>query len=283
MPTIEYSLFRANFIKSHQPSLFGPDSSSFNTELSSASLFLGALQERPSAETRNGRVWHIGNIRLFSEFSGYFAVGRTTKSTIEKFDETSRDFREEELETSPYTHCVFDAGLGIIGIARKTTLAPTVRGISTRIQQLLAATQTVANRNVSVEIAPIPDPEGFLRTIESAYRIFRFTATFRGPNPFDADEYFQKPLSVYLSAVNGKKGKAQVQGDDLDRAALQAVTRSTAATGNEASATLTKERAQKSITIHLKGDAVKRAYDEDEHNPEEVLEDLRELYRGVRN
>lgn len=280
MPTVEYSLFRANFIKAHQPSLFDAD---LESEAPTAQVFLAAIREKPSVELGNGSVWHLGNIQLFSGFSGYFAVGRTTKSTIEKFDETSRDFLEEELDASPYTHCVFDTQLGILGIARKTSLAPTVKGIASKIQLLLAATEAVTLRGIAVEVSPIPDPQGFLSAVESAYRVFRFAATFRGPNPFDADEYFQKPLSVYLAAVNGKKGKAQVQGDDLDRATLQAVTRSTAATGNEASATLAREQTQKAVTIHLRGDAVKRAYDEEQHDPKEVLEDLRKLYTQVRN
>lgn len=87
----------------------------------------------------------------------------------------------------------------------------------------------------------------------------------------------------YLSATNGSKGKAQVQGDDLNRGVLQEVTRSTAATGNEASARIIKSKSQKPITINLKGDPVKRRYDEEDHMPEVVLTDLTNLYHRVRN
>jgi hypothetical protein len=78
MASIEYSLFRAKFIKGSQPSLFQDD-------LSPKELFLRALQEKPSGELREGYIWHIGNIQLFTGDTGYFAIGRTTKSTIEKF------------------------------------------------------------------------------------------------------------------------------------------------------------------------------------------------------
>jgi hypothetical protein len=135
--------------------------------------------------------------------------------------------------------------------------------------------------NTYVNVAPIPDPNDFVSILESAYRVSRFTATFRGPNPFDADEHFQKPLSVYLAQANGTKGKAQIQGDDLNRGVLQSVARSTAATGNEASATIKRERGQRSTVVHLRGDAAKRRYDEDE-KPQAVLEDLQKLYRRVR-
>lgn len=276
MVSIEYSLFRARFIKPRQTSFL-------HTDLTPGNLFLQALEERPSGELRKDYIWHIGNIRYFSKTRGYFAVGRTTKSTIEKFDNQTGNFVEEELEESPYTHCVFDAHIGFIGIAKKASLTGSSKGVATRIEQLLSASRAISENNVSVEIAPIPDPEDFLRALDSAYRVTRFAATFRGPNPFDADEYFQKPLSVYVSAANGKKGKAQIQGDDLNREVLQQVTRSTAATGNEASARIMKSRSQKAITISLKGDPIKRRYDGDEHQPEAVLADLANLYHQVRS
>lgn len=276
MASIEYSLFRAKFVRPSQTSFF-------NLDLTPREYFLRALLERPSAELRKGYTWHIGNLRNFSETTGYFAIGRTTNSTIEKFDDQSGNFIEEILEESPYTHCVFDARIGFVGIAKKSSLAQTSKGIAARIEQLLAATRVISENAISVEIDPIPDPEGFLRALASAYKVTRFSATFRGPNPFDADEHFQKPLSVYLSAANGSKGKALVQGEDLNREVLQDVTRSTAATGNEASARIIKTKAQKPITISLKGDPVKRRYDEEDHVPEAVLTDLTNLYHRVRN
>lgn len=276
MASIEYSLFRAKFIKSKQSSIF-------DENLKTKDIFLNALTEKPSGELRKGNIWHIGNIEKFSADTGYFAIGRTTNSTIEKFDNSTGNFTEEALEESPYTHCVFDAEIGIIGIAKKTSLAPTAISIAERVENLLSQADVILNNNILVEIRPIPDPDGFLKSLISAYQVSSFTASFRGPNPFDADEHFQKPLSVYLSAAKGEKGKANIQGTDLDRKVLQDVTRSTAATGNEASARIKKNKAEKSIIISLKGNPVKRRYDEDEHQPKQVLVDLTNLYHRIRN
>lgn len=246
-------------------------------------IFLSAINDRPSAEIRRGYIWHVGNVQHFTESSGYFAIGRTTTSTIEKFDSSTGNFVVEELEESPYTHCVFDAQIGFVGIARKSSLAQTAKGVATRLEQLLSLSKSVADHNCSVEVAPIPDPEGFLRALHSAYRVTRFSATFHGPNPFDADEHFQKPLSVYLSSANGRKGRAQIQGEDLNREVLHAVTKSTASTGNEASARISKTKSQRPITINLKGDPLKRRYTEDEHEPRVVLADLTQVYHRVRS
>lgn len=276
MLKIEYHLFRVKFIKSHQELLF-------QGITAPERMLIAAISERPSVEAKAGYEWHIGNIREFSESTGYFAIGRTTSATIEKFDPDSGDFTEEELQESPYTHCVFDASIGFVGIAKKPNLSTSTRGIANRLEQLLSATNVVATSGVAVEVRPIPDPEGFLALIRSAFRVFRFSATFRGPNPFDADEHFQKPLSVYLSSANGTKGKATISGDDLDREVIGEVTRSTAATGNEASARIQKSRRQSPMTISLRGDPVKRSYNEDDHTPESALADLTAQYLKIRH
>lgn len=275
MSSIEYSLFRVKMVRPHQTSFLHDD-------LAPRDLLLRAILERPSGELRKGFHWHIGNVQMFGDFTGYFAAGRTTTSTVEKFDELSSNFVEEELEESPYTHCVFDASIGIIGIAKKLNLSATSKGIAARLEQLLSLARIVRNNDVLVEIRPIPDPEGFLKAIDRAFRVFSFSATFRGPNPFDADEHFQKPLSVYLSAADGTRGRTTISGDDLNREVLQEVTRSTAATGNEASARIQKSQRQKAITVNLRGDPVKRKYDEQNHQPTVVLADLTDQYRRVR-
>lgn len=276
MQTVEYSLFRVKFIKPAQKSLF-------NERVTPKELLIAAVMQKPSAELRAGYHWHIGNVQLFNDARGYFAIGRTTTSSIEKFDEASGNFIEEETEESPYTHCVFDASIGFIGIAKKPNLSQTTKGIANRLEELLSLTDGVIENHITVEVRPIPDPDGFLKAITEAYKVYSYTATFRGPNPFDADEHFQKPLAVYLSAANGQKGKATINGEDLNREVLAEVTRSTAATGNEASARVQKSRKQKAITVNLRGDPIKRRYDENEHHPEIVLNDLTNQYMKVRH
>ena len=276
MATIEYSLFRTKFIKPAQRSFLHEDHPA-------SDLFLMSINERPSAMLRPGFTWHVGNIREFDADTGYFAVGRTTTATIEKFDESTGNFIEEELATSPYTHCVYNAAIGFVGIAKKNALGGSAKAIAAILEKLLAGTKVILQNEVSVEIPPIPDPDGFIRAISNAYRVTKFAATFRGPNPFDADAHFQRPLSVYLAEANGTKGKAQIQGDDLNRTVIKEVARSTAATGNEASARITKARGQKALTVNLRGDPLKRRYDELDHQPETVLADLTNLYHHIRS
>lgn len=275
MQSVEYSLFRVKFIKPAQESLF-------NEKVTPKELLISAVLQKPSAELRAGYHWHIGNVQLYNDSRGYFAIGRTTVSSIEKFDEISGNFIEEETEESPYTHCVFDSSIGFIGIAKKTNLSQTTRGIANRLEELFSLADGIIENNITVEVRPIPDPDGFLKAIIGAYKVYSYTATFRGPNPFDADEHFQKPLAVYLSAANGYKGKATINGDDLNREVLAEVTRSTAATGNEASARVQKSKKQKATTVNLRGDPIKRRYDEKDHHPEIVLNDLTNQYMRVR-
>lgn len=275
MASIEYNLFRIKLIKSAQYALFSKD-------ITPKDIFLDVLKARPTIEVRKGSTWHIGNVRHFPDDLGYFAVGRTTKTTNEKYDETTGDFLEEDIDTSPYTHCVFNARLGFIGIGKKAKLSPTTRGIATKIAALFASADIVRLNDISVEVAAIPNPEGFISALGAAYRVSAFTATFTGPNPFDADELFQRPLSVYLSEANGTKGRTQISGEDLDREVIQAVSRSTASTGNEASARIMRTSFGKRTTINLKGDPVKRTFDE-EVEPQQIAEELTKVYGNIRH
>lgn len=276
MASIEYSLFRAKFIISQQKSLFYGD-------LKPANYMMRAIEAKPTFQPREGLRWHVGNLKKFDNFRGYFAFGRSSASSIAKFDEYSGNFIEEEQEESPFTHCVYDAEIGIIGIARKTELAPTTISIANRLGVTLSRVEIIAEHKIRVEILPIPDPEGFIKTIQNSYKVFKFKANFKGPNPFDADAHFQKPSAVYISAAGGTEGSTTIKGEDLNRDVIVEVTRSTAATGNEASARVQKNIGQKAININLKGDPVKRRYDEVDHVPEIVLKDLINQYNRVRH
>ncbi len=274
MDTVEYCLFRYSLILPSQQSWF-------HYPVSRTDVFLAALREKAFTRVREGYRWHIGNVKLFSETSGYFRIGRTTRTQIEKFDEESGNFVEEQQETSPYTHCVFDSLIGFIGIAKKSSLSPTPEGIARRIVEVLSRTTPIVENEIEVEIGAIPDPDSFLREIAEAYAVKKFTATFHGPNPIDADEVFQRPLANLLAKAGGKKGRAELSGDDLDRDVLATLARSSAVTGNEASARIRRERGKRSVKVNLRGTIVGAAYDEEQHDPRQVLEELEGLYRRV--
>jgi len=273
--TIEYNLYRAKFIRPKQKSLFQDDRSP-------EEILLSAIKDKPSAEFRRNYIWHIGNLTMFNDISGYFAIGRTTKTTLSKFDDTSKNFIEELSDTSPFTYVVFDAQLGLFSIAKKSSLAPSTISIASIIDKLFERTQAVISNNIDVIIDIIPDPTSFIEKIRSVYALKGFTASFTGPNPFDADDYFQKPLSVYLKQANGDMGKASIWGNDLDRDVVEAVARSTASTGNEASAKVIVEYGMRSTRINMKGDVIKLTYDEETHKLLDVYSDMKHAYKEVR-
>lgn len=49
-------------------------------------LIRKVIEERPAAELRKGHTWHIGNLEEVGPNGLYFAFGRTTVSSIEKYD-----------------------------------------------------------------------------------------------------------------------------------------------------------------------------------------------------
>lgn len=136
---------------------------------------------------------------------------------------------------------------------------------------------------IDVEVRPIPDPTSFVEHIRRAYAVKKFAATFTGPNPFDADEYFQKPLSVYAKAANASEGKTTIAGEDLNREVIEEVAKSSAATANRASARVQRAKGRRTVTINMSGDSVKMVYDEDKYDVKAVVLDMVHEYNRVRH
>ena len=274
MGTREYHLYRAKFIKPVQLPLFAENKSSMG-------IFLNSIHDKPECTLSSGSEWHLGNVKMFDNYSGSFAVGRTTKTTVEKFNKETGDFVDELDDSGPYTVVIFDAVIGLLGIAKKSKLAPNASSIARRIKDLLSSTETVVDSGVDVRVDVIPDPEDFLDKLRGAYSIRKFRATFTGPNPVDADELFQKPLSVYAQNMGASSGTLEVVGEALNEEVAESVAKSTAATGNTASARVVPSKGIKAKNIKMKGDAVVVAVEDDATNSH-VLEQMRAEYGRVR-
>jgi hypothetical protein len=275
MASIEFNLFRVKFIRPAQRILYQDDRSS-------SEIFRAAISEKPSSEIRKDYIWHIGNIEIIDANGGMFAVGRTTKTMFSTYDSETGNFIEEHFDESPYTLCLYDLQIGFVAIAKKPKLSPAPSDIAKKLKILLDTTKAVQKNEIDVKIDPISDPDKFVDKLMSAYSIKRFTASFTGPNPFDADELFQKPLSVYCQAVNGDNGKVVTEGNSLDAEAVIKVTKSVAATGNEASARIIENRGTRVKNIHLSGDPAKKTFDEDYFQTAEALNVMRNEYKRIR-
>lgn len=248
MPNTEYHLYRVKFVKPAQLALFNP-------ELSPRSIFEAALRERPSLQLREGSVWHIGNIEPITPDGGRFAVGRTTTTTIEKFDSSTGNFTDLRDDSGPYTFVYFDSRIGLLAIGKRTKVAPDVKAVARKLQKLLSSARAVTEHEITVRVNFIPDPEGFLDKLHSAYAIKRFRATFTGPNPIDADELFQKPMSYYCQQVEADEGSVTVKGASLNSDMVATIAKSTAATANTASALIQLDQGSQPIPIAFKRDA----------------------------
>jgi hypothetical protein len=276
MAATEFSLFRIKFIKPAQRSLFDDE------DRTPGDYFKAALEDRPSLQIREPFIWHIGNLEYFSATSGHFAVGRTSKKTVDLYDEKTKNFVEVDHKESPYAHCLFDSQIGILVISKNNTLSQRTEMIAEKIEKLLSLNSGIFLNEIRVEISPIPDPEGFIRQLSKASLVTRFTASFGGPNPFDADEFFQRPMSVYLASARGEEGSTTIKGESLNNETLVEVSKSTAATGNKASARIKRYKSSKPETIHLEGDPVKRRIDLEHYSLQNVLEQFLKIYYDIR-
>lgn len=281
MNKIEFNIFRLKINKNAQtfptqPSLFEEE------EIDRKDLIIRVVEEKQSIELRRGNVWHIGNIKLFDKYKGYFAVGRTTKTINEKYDKYKGDFMEELYETSPYTHVFFDAEIGVIAVGKKAKLSPTVESIAQRIEALFNNSNLIKSRLCTVVVSYIPDPQDFLSSLRSAYAIKSFTLSFTRPNPFDADEYFQKPMEKLLQESDGEKGNATLVGEALKADPLVELSKSAAATGNDAKALIQLQHGKRPVRKRMKGNPAKFTVAEEFATEYGVLNIALQLYHEIR-
>lgn len=247
-------------------------------------FFFDLLQRKPGGELRVGYQWHIGNIKRIDQNSIYFAVGRTTKASSEKYDEDAGNFVQTTGSESPFTHVLVDEELGLIAIAARTKLSPTPKGIANSLQKILNTHVFTVSHRVRFEIAEIIDPKGFIRDIKNAYEIVSYRMHFTEPNPFDVEKDFHQPMEKLLLETGGKKGETRIQGGDLDKEVIEELTKSVASTGNEASASIRDNKGERPRTKKLEGTPVRV------HAPEtisetmlaRVLKQMREAYEQVR-
>ena len=273
-----FYLFRIKVLKPSQIHLFEDD-------LSSSIILLTAIQTKPSAELRSGYIWHIGNLSRLNGDSGfYFALGRTTKSIVERYDEDEGNFLEEDFETSPYTHVFIDLHYQVIGIAKKTRLAPTPKGIANQLERLLNSSDYISSLGVRIEVSEINDPEDFVTYLHQAYSVTKFSVEFGEPNPWDADKDFQAPMQKLLRESSGTKGKTIIAGEDLERDTLEDLSRASASAGNDAQAVIKIDEDSSNITKHLKGNPA-TVTEEEVHTKNDkisILQKIVSYYRKIR-
>jgi hypothetical protein len=134
-----------------------------------------------------------------------------------------------------------------------------------------------------VEVDSVKDPTSLINKIKNAYVIKKFTVTFGGPNPFDADEHFHKPMSVYLQKAGGRKGRTTIDGENLDSGILIQMIGSVASTGNNATARLKNADSEKFVTVSLKKNPAKIVVPSDVTDEVAIDERMVVEYRKVRN
>ncbi|MGE0621114.1 MAG: hypothetical protein AB7O54_00750 [Pseudomonadales bacterium] len=273
----EFQLFRIKFYKPRQDDWV-------DGTIEPRAMVEQAIMAKPSSELRSGYVWHIGNTAKVGDEGLYFALGRTTPSVVEMWDEELGRFDDTEFESSPYTHVFVDLTFQVCAIARKTRLSPTIDGIARNLQRLLNSGGTAISRGL-FEVSEIKNPDSFIASLRNAHAILKLAVSFERPNPWDVNQDFQKPLEDALEKVNGTKGRAELAGEDLDEESVEEIARSAAATGNNATARIIETPDSKPLTRSMDKDSV--SFSEEEVDGQtawrRILNRIRELYLAVRD
>jgi len=272
---LEFQLFRIKVFPSAQGDLF-------EEGRTPQEILREAVRLLPDLELREESVWHIGNVAEIDDAAIYFRIGRTSKSTIEVYKD--RRFLDQEFPVSPYTHVILDTNLEVCAIAKKTRLSRTTKGIANHLRRLLQESRAAKRLRATFEISALNDPEDFVAHLRNAYMITRFWVTFTRPNAMDAENDFIRPMERLLNESDGRKGKAEVEGEHLNADTLETLARSAAATGDDAGASIQPEANLAKTRVSLRGNAAVVVHEEpeDEDQKKGLLWKIREKYQSIR-
>ena len=191
---------------------------------------------------------------------------------------------ESEFDSAPYTHAVLDAALELCGIAPKSSLAPTVESISRRLANVLNESAENQTEKAAFVVSAISDPDEFIFVLQNAHAIRSYTFTYQRPNPFDAHDMFIKPFEHLVEATRAFEGHTTVKGAELDSAPLEKITRSVAATGDNASARLVIDPDAGPVVRRLRGNNIGITAEDLDDSTSRVtaLRRMRTAYRRIR-
>lgn len=228
-----FYLFRVKFIRDHQKNIFDDGATP-------EQIFINAIKEKPSIKLPRGGEWKLSNLENIGIHGGKFAVGRITQANTDKYDYSSDEFIETKDQQGPFATIYFDSRLGVVAIEEKSKVNSKVDATAKRLHDLLNQSDAVSNRMIKCRVQELRDPDDFIKKIKESTRVLSLRSTFTGPNPVDADDYFQKPLEVYADKSKADRGVIQIFGSNLDKEVVIAVARTNAATSNDASAKIEK-------------------------------------------
>lgn len=237
---------------------------------------------KPMVEIKKGTNWRIGNVTEIDEQGIYFRFGRISKSKLGMLK--GGDFVDQQIETAPNTHVLLDVQLELCVIAKEPTLSQKTVGVAHRFAKVLLGSRLNQDIQAVFEISEMNDPDDFITHLRQAKTVSKFWIRFSRPNLFDVNKDFVKPWQGVLNESNGEKGKAEIEGESLKVESLEELTRSAAATGDDAGASFQTEGTAKKIKKRLKGNPLTLFFEDltGAEQMKKLLKQVREKYFAVR-
>lgn len=276
-----FHLYRLKIEQSIKPPLFKDPTNQ------PRDIILAAIERIFSQNFQKAQSWRIGNIHEPTQNTIFFAFGKITRATHGFYDESRGDFIEETFEEAPHTYVAIDLEHQICAIAQKAKIAPRVRNIARNLEKLLNAVhQTeMEYHDITFTLNEINDPEEFITLIRTAVCISKFEMTFSPPNPFDAEEQFQRPMEELLKWSHADKGQTSIKGQNLEPNTLEKLSRSAAASGNNARAHIQSPSDTKPVPKKLAGNTTTVTIDDIVTDDQKfnLIQKIRSAYLRVRD
>ena len=224
--------------------------SSVVDESARPSAVFQCVLEKPRLPAIQGRpVWRVGKTApIEGAKSSLFEFGKVTTAKRRDYDEQEGKFREYDDEDAPCTWMFIDMEAQILGIEPKNALAPKASGIAAAFERTL--NHNIGKSGLSATIRLISDGGKFVDRLNDAYALLDFTVAMGQLNDgLDDDELVYKPLGKLQKAMRGKRIKADVGGESLDKKTAVLISESAMSMGNQVKAVIREKQGGRRVHI----------------------------------
>lgn len=191
------------------------------------------IRQKPTADIGQGRTWRIGNVTAVSGHGLLLSV-----------------------DTPSPTYAIYDSEYGLLSLAPAAPARPSSAMNMARGMQALLNTHARMHGDASIEIDAVIDPEDFIDHIMDAFAVTEFTVRCGEPNALETGKGPFAPMQAMLRAAGGEEARTSILGEDLDREALERLTRAAAGEGHEVRIRLREARGQRPVSRRMRGHTI---------------------------
>lgn len=251
------------------------------------SALIQKLIQAATDNERNDQKYRIGDLEIFAENNPvnyiHFQFGKLSETQTKVFSE--KKFIVDKSKTAYTSDVYIIPEKQVLATTHNTKISPHLNTIINAFKKQIneELTNLFPNNSIKFDIKSIPDPKGFLQSIDSAERVSKLSLVVLKSNHFDVDKMLIEPLNLATDEFLASEIKVEIKGNDMEKHRIKEVTRSNASHGLEVSAVIHTDSSDlrgKKISLSKENDL--QIFIPEDVDKEVAAKKINEIYNTIR-